>query len=136
MPTPRELWADALESERFKQGRGRLTRVKEDGTQEQCCLGVGCILFNEQHPEDPMKVVIEGPLTSFEDGDGRVYYDGQDLTLPARVQEWLGLRREDGLYGPPGDPDDASLASDNDSGQDFARIAATIRKAPEGLFAS
>lgn len=38
-------WLNALESGKFKQTRGRLSRGAKGGGTEYCCLGVACHLF-------------------------------------------------------------------------------------------
>lgn len=108
----RELWAQALESGKYKQGAGQLAVETDEGLQH-CCLGVACEL-----------AVHQGIIASFDGDDGAL----QDY-MP--VQDWLGLRVFNGTYSL-----DQSLTSDNDNGRTFEQIAATIRAEPEGLVTS
>lgn len=107
----RELWAQALESGKYEQGRARLTVVEEwEGVAYHCCLGVACVLAVEHGVVD--------------------HYHGGDAGLGAypEIRAWLGLR------GSLGDLDEGgSLAGMNDGGRTFSEIAATIRAEPEGL---
>lgn len=114
----RALWASELESGKWKQGTGQLARETDAGT-EYCCLGVACEL-----------AVREGIIEGYDRGDGDLY-DYQ------QVRRWLGLDGDQGVFGPTsGDGEhERSLVSDNDAGQTFNQIAATIRNEPEGLIA-
>lgn len=106
----REHWAAALESGDYAQAHGQL--ADGDGDGGFCCLGVACDL-----------AVKAGVIDSFEPS----HADLDDGYAP--VKHWLGLRVGDGNYT------GSSLAADNDLGETFAEIAATIRSAPENLFA-
>jgi hypothetical protein len=108
----RELWCSELESGKWKQGTGRLACETDTGT-EYCCLGVACEL-----------AVREGIIEAY-DGNACNLYSGR----PGKVREWLGLTGPEGDYGKGA----KCLTSDNDSGQSFKEIAATIRNEPEGL---
>lgn len=105
----RELWAQALESGKYKQGTGQLA-VETDGGLLHCCLGVACEVAMET-----------GVLATYDPDDG-------DLAAYSSVQERLGLRHDDGFYG-----EDDSLVKDNDTGGTFPEIAAIIRAEPAGL---
>lgn len=111
----RELWAQALEGGEYQQGDGQLTRSTDDG-EVDCCLGVAC-----------KEAVKRGIIQHFDGQDG-------DLQMYKAVQKWLGLRTSAGDYRLSGsDLDARCLTSDNDGGQTFQQIAATIRAEPEGL---
>lgn len=115
----RELWAQALESGKYKQGTGCLTTVMGD-EEEDCCLGVAC------------KLAIEHDVID------EYAYLAPNLECYPAVWQWLGLRDYEGSYwsngGPHGARTGSSLVVDNDScGATFQQIAATIRAEPEGL---
>jgi hypothetical protein len=111
----RELWAQALGSGQYKQGKERLTTVTDSGELD-CCLGVAC------------KVAIKHGVLSA----GAYYGAAADLSEHPVVQRWLGLRTEDGTYTMSSTAS-RSLTADNDGGWTFTDIAATIRAEPEGL---
>ena len=79
----RDAWADALESGRYKQGRGLLRSLKD----EYCCLGVLCELAVESGVIPP---AIEAP---HHDGSEQsaAYFSGTAIDLPPEVLEWAGL---------------------------------------------
>lgn len=43
-------WVEALRSGRFKQGKFRLTTIRSNGAEFDCCLGVACKVFVEENP--------------------------------------------------------------------------------------
>ena len=111
--TPVDLWADALESDEYKQGM--LTLQGKSGS--FCCLGVACKVYEKATGNELPKI------------EGRIV--GTKLAGSySCVSDWLGL-----IY-PAGSMDKAqSLMGMNDSGDfDFKEIAAVIRSRPEGLF--
>jgi hypothetical protein len=112
----RDLWAAELESGKWKQGTGQLARETDHGT-EYCCLGVACEL-----------AVREGIIDEYA-------LSAPNLECYPDVWQWLGLHNYEGTYRTNGGTSTA-LVVDNDSGQPFEEIAATIRNEPEGLVAS
>ncbi len=82
----REKWYEALESGKYKQGRGHLASVVElkDGVtvETHCCLGVACEVFIKEEPEHALSVEIS---------KGLKYFDGEICYLPWRVKQWLGV---------------------------------------------
>lgn len=110
----REHWAQALESGEYAQATGRLADTDEEGEPvSYCCLGVACDL-----------AIRAGVLDSF-DPD---HADLADSYRYRAVMRWIGLRDVSGKYA------SGSLAVDNDAGETFREIAATIRAEPENLF--
>lgn len=109
-----QKWVEALESGEYKQGRGALLKGYEF-----CCLGVAC------------DVAIKNGVALKVDRRGRwTVFDGCHLALPPAVQDWLGLRTEDGEA-----KDGTCLTSLNDwEDLSFSEIAAVIRSEPPGLF--
>lgn len=109
-----QKWVEALESGEYEQGGGALCR-----DDEFCCLGVACDV-----------ALKNGVALKVDRDQSWVTFDGHPLTLPPAVQDWLGLRTEDGALceGP-------SLTDLNDwESHSFAEIAAVIRSEPPGLF--
>lgn len=125
-----QKWLDALRSGEYKQGASALTRRTDEGDLD-CCLGVACKLFMAEHPDQLS--VEEG-----DNNDGILFYvdhtetDGfhevgrYDGTLPPVVQHWLDIRSSIGSWSLG-----ESLTSQNDDGDSFDLIAATIEEHPE-----
>lgn len=107
------LWADGLDSGRFKQGQGALARIV-GGEKFYCCLGVACEIAMEHG------VALEVGVGQ----GGYVTFDGTSSYLPVRVGEWLGVMREGDVML----SDTVTAVSAND-GYDwpFTQIAAAIR---------
>lgn len=106
MKANRKLWADALESGEYQQGRERLRRGDQ-----YCCLGVLSALAGCQWDAQAER------------------YDKHYSFAPERAKEFVGLADMGGDFGK-----DCSLTAENDRGTPFAGIAAIIRAEPEGLF--
>jgi hypothetical protein len=116
-------WVAALRSGTYTQGAGYLTS-RVDDEELNCCLGVACKLYQEEHNDLEVK-----------QNNATVFYDGKYAGLPKKVQEWLGLTDSAGKYAQYTCPrGNYSLANDNDSGKNFAQIADIIESKPEGLF--
>lgn len=110
-------WVEALRSGEYEQGKRRLCR---DG--KHCCLGVACEV-----------AIKNGVEIERRDYGGTIYFDGHCDLLPEKVREWLGLNSDGGRYLPlTGKKSD--LATRNDSGADFKRIANIIESRSRGLF--
>ena len=73
------LWADALESGRFKRGARRL----KDAAGKHSALGVLCELHREAHPGQP-ELAIRGAS-----------YLGESMLLPRTVLAWAGMQQDD-----------------------------------------
>ena len=103
----RKQWVEALRSGKYEKCVGRL---KYYGMSTRyCCLGVLCELAAKEN-------IVTAGLNSF---DGQINY------LPLAVQNWVGLRTNDGL--PNGiDVDDEALAKLNDNGRTFLALADII----------
>ena len=109
-------WVDALRSGAYRQTTGRLRR--EDWT--MCCLGIACDVFNKETGVGEWKYL--GPVEQWDFRIDRV--DGSNISLPAAVVHWLGLRSCRGDWGPASVG--SSLASKNDDGMSFDEIAELI----------
>lgn len=84
-----KLWTDALRSGEYRQGRGNLAS-RDGDTVKYCCLGVAC----EVAIKDGLYLEVtwgrESETLGFVDLDMK-FYDREDLVLPRKVQEWLGV---------------------------------------------
>lgn len=113
----RDQWVAALESGEYKQGKGALAEVGEEGKIRYCCLGVLCDL-----------AVKAGVVEVNESPYGHLNYGRESGgVLPDSVSEWAGLV-VDG--NPLEDPmvDGAFLSAYNDDLEyTFAEIAAKIK---------
>lgn len=115
------LWADALSSGLYWQGKGFL----RDFSDNFCCLGVLCNLHAQAHPEEAARQI------------SKLSYMGAKVYPPTAVHEWAGLvsanfpmhvklvTKEGASYG--------SFAAANDSGVTFDEIADFIRRNWEQL---
>lgn len=110
-----ELWCDALESGKYKQGTGKLC----DKHKKYCCLGVLCEVYQEN----------VGRLNKVFETD-RYRYNETTSTLPDVVREWANLKSYGGTYL------NRSLIEDNDKlGKNFKQIAQIIRNNKSLFFA-
>lgn len=103
--TVKRLWVRALRSGKYEQGRGLL----RDGD-TFCCLGVLCDLYLKEHKYSAI--------------------DLHGFYLPRSVRRWAGLASGNPEVRPrkvAGIRHD-TLASLNDAGRSFARIATIIEK--------
>ncbi len=115
-----KLWVEALRSGEFKQTKKVLSKEGE-----HCCLGVACVLYQDE----------VGDL-DVEEKEFFTTYDACATTLPDKVQTWLGLANNEGLWRQPAIfKNQTSLTTMNDAGASFEAIADTIEAKPE-LFAS
>lgn len=121
-----ELWATALESGKYKQGDGQLTRrtmVDGDPVDYDCCLGV----LTKLAIEAGVEVHVSAP-----DSNGRIRYNDRGDFLSIPVMDWAGLKDERGIFAEK-DGTVETLAERNDTGSSFAEIAALIRTYQERL---
>jgi hypothetical protein len=129
--TPLQLaWIEAIKSGRFLQGRERLTSLIE-GKQYHCCLGVACIIHNEQAEALKLRLI---ELTQRFDA---INYNNERNYAPNALIDALGLRGNAGqlkkfasINGLTYD----TLAEMNDNGMSFVEIAAYIEANPENVF--
>lgn len=103
-----ELWLQALESGKYKQGQ----RYLKNGD-KYCCLGVACEIFGAE----------KSPVT------GEFVFSNS--ILPPEIVETLGLYSD---IGNSCNKNDLSLAGLNDEGKSFKEIARIIRENPEIYF--
>lgn len=126
-----ELWAGALESGEFRQGRGRLC----SDTARYCCLGVACeVAMRNGLPLT--KTLPPGGNSYRYQGDANDPWSMSSAYLPQEVSFWYGfhLLEERDRRGNPyvgrdsGDGDLVRAAAANDDlGWGFRRVAAGIR---------
>ena len=117
-----EKWVKALRSGRYKQGRHALKYKTKAGVVRHCCLGVLCDLYQKEH-----KVKLRTDLNPGKDElkSCKVFlFDDNEAGLPDQVMKWSGISSDDGvLY-----MDTQTLASMNDYGSDFNKIADIIEE--------
>jgi hypothetical protein len=104
------LWAEALESDDFKQGLGAL-RTRDGG---RCCLGVACDAFKRATGRGRWR---KEPGTS----DGHYAFqltegEGAEIALPGAVAGWLGLPGST-VFLPITEKERAKVRSQGASGQ-------------------
>lgn len=122
-PIVRDMWTDALESDDYPQGRGRLVARSLGGRRYFCCLGVLCDL-----------AVKAGIITydSFRE-DFRTYVNGElieidSAVLPEVVARWAGLGHGDpAVYSPDHDVSAPLSALNDEHRANFREIAKAIR---------
>lgn len=100
-------WAQALESDEYKQCKGRLRKGNSF-----CCLGVLCNLHAQEHPEIAAAQKRKG-----------IYLD-HSAALPDEVKEWAGMCSSDGYT----DYDNHLVDMNDSEGKSFAEIAKVVRK--------
>jgi hypothetical protein len=120
-----EKWLEALESEKYTQGRSSLKTQDKDNSPKYCCLGVGCEIFDvERHDQ-------------LRNGDFPFGGDRTTCYAPVELKEILAL------YGDQGDSDFyreqpnkfRSLISYNDyEKKTFKEIAKIVRDNPDIYF--
>lgn len=121
-PEVKKLWTDALRSNRFYQGSGRLKQLKADAQTESgqialhCCLGVLCELAIEAKVPDVREFTL-GCEPSF---------SGSMFHLPLQVMEWAGLGSDNPMCHPKEYKGEITLSLANDDGLSFATIADVI----------
>lgn len=109
------LWADGLDSGRFKQGTGNLICIV-NGHKRHCCLGVACEVAMEHGVE----------LAMVTTGGGVVEIGGEDGYLPPAVRDWLGLPSN--CFDPMLADGVTAVGANDNRGWTFPQIAAALRK--------
>lgn len=99
-----EMWCQALESGRYKQGRMHLRHAGRF-----CCMGVGCDVSN---------------LSTW----SGTSYDGTTLHLPDSVMKFYGMTFMNPVVIVGDEGPDAAVGFLNDTGYTFPEIAAAIRR--------
>lgn len=118
----KQKWIKALRSGEYKQTTGNLCSLGEkgDSTPRFCCLGV----LSELMPK----------IQKYDSPSGYRHYEGEPELLPEEVQDWSGVKSDDGVFDQPiPNPLDKdgvlySLVECNDNGLDFKNIADIIEK--------
>lgn len=116
------MLVEALRSDRFEQGHGKLVRVFDlgDGVRQEryCCLGVACVL-----------AVENGVDVEVRDSGVTVTFDGQIGYMPRSVSAWYGFGGAFEHRNPSVDLGNGyvhSLAAMNDRSYTFTEIADAI----------
>lgn len=112
----KKLWIKALRSGKYKQTRGWLKEVDDDGKDRYCCLGVLCDLFRINAKSGEWVNVGVG-WQSFAAGNQSA------SVLPVDVVEWAGLDDQNPRLGRT-----AHASTLNDDGRSFNFIADRIEK--------
>ena len=118
-PEIRARWTAALRSGDYQQGREALREETDDG-EKLCCLGVLCVLAEQDGVITPTRSPDEdnGPLWA---------YDGRPDYLPESVKDWAGLTDCNPLVRTGDSIERTPLAWLNDDRSwSFARIADAI----------
>lgn len=117
----RKLWVEALRSDKYAQGKGKLR-----AGDSFCCLGVLCDLAGEKWTPTE---TYEGPAFATSETDE--IYDASK-----KAMEFVGLKDATGGYDVDVEDEgyDTTLADQNDRGKTFAEIADIIESNPAGLF--
>lgn len=111
---PVKRWIVALRSGEYKQSMGALSKLNPDGSQSHCCLGVACIIF-----EDELGLVrTDAP-------NNCVAYNSKYGNLPAVVAKFLDIT-ESGEY--ENLTKYGTLTGLNDRGVSFFVIADLLEK--------
>lgn len=79
-------WVDALRSGNFKQTKGRLSKIENDGSRTFCCLGVLCELAKDEIGLE--ETYREGLW--FRGYGGEFAYNGCETLPPDSVEDFLG----------------------------------------------
>jgi hypothetical protein len=106
-------WIEALESGKYRQGKGALHSHDEYGDQF-CCLGVACDIFKDEldlRIEPHATINIINGLTCYRYNQDAVY-------LPRAVGEYLQFHSEQQTV----------YASLNDQGKSFKELAGQLRE--------
>jgi hypothetical protein len=133
-------WVEALRSDKFEQGTGKLIQPTDDGGVKHCCLGVLCEVYMEENNTLDRG---EHDENYFSAAEGLAYEEA----LPPEVKEWAGLRTNYGAFyyqdiaarlkaeeiaGALGND---NLVDLNDGAKwTFEQIADFIESNPKGLF--
>jgi hypothetical protein len=122
-------WVKALRSGKYKQGQGYLKITDHEGDSCHCCLGVLCELYNEEqkrHKKKQMKVheVRWEGVSAIRFGQGNT--ERGVTVLPKNVQDWAGLKTQEGSFNDNVYTYYEDLTVLNDGGNDFYRIADAI----------
>lgn len=114
-PEVKEKWIDTLLSGKYEQGREELQTA--DG--KFCCLGVLCEM-----------AIADGVVVDVEKA-GTVTYNGEYQFLPYEVQQWAGMKSNDGEFSEYNElenyAESFSLAVMNDAGKTFPELVDKIR---------
>jgi hypothetical protein len=118
----KQKWIDALRSDKYEQGSEKLRSVTG-----YCCLGVLCDLYSQEHN---VKWEFRGNEETNLQPMDYWYFDGDSELLPESVMNWAELKTHNPTVRVHCvDSDDEytnDIASVNDSGYNFSRIASLI----------
>lgn len=122
----RAQWVAELRSGKYKKGTGFLHQylhhADAESTDEYCCLGVACELFDKANPG-----VLKKQVTNL-----CAKYDEHSAHLPPPVVEWLGLTER---WGQLVEPTNYPVPSLNDEPYTFHTLSAINDSLPDADFA-
>lgn len=128
--TPKEIadiWATALESGDYKQGKGWL-KQQQDGSYSYCCLGVLCELAGLECKETTTNCQYSyGDITAIDD-----YLCKSDSFLPINFSDELKMKHLGAFLSKENEYH--RLTTLNDDGFSFTEIAAVIRENYKSIF--
>lgn len=114
-----ELFAQALESDKYHQCRGRLRDVSPfNGRELNCALGVATHVALNNGLRETLKEAFGKELEDYLFSGG---------TLDDLVQKWYGFEDNDVVIHNPRDGEIDSVSGLNDEGFDFWTIAQSLR---------
>ena len=97
-----EMWAKALRSGRYIQGRSALKRKIKDEPIKHCCLGVLCELALRERLA--LRVGVEYEFNGLGYEIRSTYsFNGHKSRLPEAVMDWAFMRSDDGRFKHPDD---------------------------------
>lgn len=120
-PEVKAQWIAALRSGEFHQGTGLLHKVM-DGNHLFCCLGILCEVAEKNN--------VDVRVSSYQDDNDVITYDGYEDFLPPKIQQWAGLDSPNPGTQQPTDIGNvrATLSWLNDNGNTFSDIADIIER--------
>ncbi len=113
-------WLDALKSGKYRQGKRVLARRLPNKKVEYCCLGVACVVGNENGVKSKKTCCSTEKVIAFDNMTG---------CLPPNIQKALKMRDHIGVVS-----ETQSLAYMNDSGKTHKEIAEYIEANPDKIF--
>jgi hypothetical protein len=129
-PERKELWTTALRSGDYEQGQEalRVSGREEDGSADAyCCLGVACEVYRKETGEGGWHRDDSG-FWMFRSGelDDYGYYDQSWSSLPRKVAEWYGVRRDELTVDFDNDSRNQLTNLNDNEAQSFEQIADLI----------
>lgn len=122
-------WAKELRSGKYKQGHSYLKIHIEDKKPNYCCLGVLCEIYNAQMKKQKKKLIKE----TFDEAMGVYLFGNREDILPNKIKKWAGVKHGEGKFNNVLKNGIKDLATMNDCGYSFSKIASFIEKNSDEL---